>query len=388
MKKRFVLIGVPVFLVIVGTLVFWGQYQKRNAELYYSGTLEFTESNLAFQAPGRVRQVYLDEGQSVKAGQCIAELSPEEYIAARNQAGAVLNQAMDSRKQLESMLELYEKTLPAAVTQAEAAVNTAKAQLAEQEAGNRVQEVERAKLSVQEAEINRDNALKDKQRYDNLFRNGFIAEKDRDSVTVKYENELKAYQRAVSAYNMAREGFRKESIAAARARFAEAQAALRLSKGNLKKIDAAQADIQAATARIQAARAALDASEIQLGYTRLTAPFDAMITSRNVEPGEVVTPSREVITLADVSRIDLKVFVDETQIGKVHPGQKADVRIDTFPDKVYSGVVSYVSPEGEFTPKIIQTRKERVKLVYLVKIAMTNPNDELKSGMPADAWFR
>ena len=388
MKKRFVLIGVPVFLVIVGTLVFWGQYQKRNAELYYSGTLEFTESNLAFQASGRVKQVYLDEGQSVKAGQCIAELSPEEYIAARDQAKAALNQAMDSRKQLESMLELYEKTLPAAVSQAEAAVNTAQAQLTEQEAGNRVQEVERARLSVQEAEINRDNALKDKQRYDSLFKNGFIAEKDRDSITVKYENELKAYQRAASAYNMAREGFRKESIAAARARLAEAQAALRLSRGNLKKIDAAQADIQAATARIQAAAAALNASEIQLGYTHLTAPFDAMITNRNVEPGEVVTPSREVITLADVSRIDLKVFVDETQIGKVHPGQKADVRIDTFPGKVYPGVVSYVSPEGEFTPKIIQTRKERVKLVYLVKIALTNPNDELKSGMPADAWFR
>ncbi len=388
MRKRLVLIGVPILLVIVGTLVFWGQYKKRNAELYYSGTLEFTESNLAFQIPGKVRRVYLDEGQPVKTGQCIAELSPEEYIAARDQAKAALNQTIDSRKQLEITVELYEKTLPAAVSQAEAAMNAAQSQLSEQEAGNRVQDVARAKLSVQEADVNLNNALKDRRRYDDLFRNGFIAEKDRDAATVRYETELRVYQRAVEAYNMAKEGFRKESIAAARARFAEAQAALRLSQGNLKKIDATRADIRVASARISAATAALDAAEIQLGYTRLLAPFDAVIVSRNVEPGEVVTASREVITLADTSRIDLKVFVDETQIGRIHPGRKVDVKIDTFPDKIYNGVVSYVSPEGEFTPKIIQTRKERVKLVYLVKIRLANPNDELKSGMPADAWFR
>jgi HlyD family secretion protein len=84
----------------------------------------------------------------------------------------------------------------------------------------------------------------------------------------------------------------------------------------------------------------------------------------------------------------LKVFVDETEIGKVKPGQAVDVKIDTFPDKTYVGRVSYISPEGEFTPKIIQTHKERVKLVYLVKITISNPNLELKTGMPADAWFK
>ncbi|MDP2725501.1 MAG: efflux RND transporter periplasmic adaptor subunit, partial [Syntrophales bacterium] len=118
------------------------------------------------------------------------------------------------------------------------------------------------------------------------------------------------------------------------------------------------------------------------------APFPGIITSRNVEPGEVVTPSREVITLADLSRVDLKIFAGETEIGKVKPGQSVDVKVDTFPDKVYKGVVSFISPEGEFTPKIIQTHKERVKLVYLVKISLPNPDLELKTGMPADAWLR
>jgi HlyD family secretion protein len=91
------------------------------------------------------------------------------------------------------------------------------------------------------------------------------------------------------------------------------------------------------------------------------------------------------MTISDLSRVDLKIFVDETEIGKVKPHQKVLVKVDTFPGKTYTGYVSFISPEGEFTPKIIQTKKERVKLVYLVKISIVNPNFELKAGMPADA---
>jgi HlyD family secretion protein len=86
--------------------------------------------------------------------------------------------------------------------------------------------------------------------------------------------------------------------------------------------------------------------------------------------------------------VDLKIFVDETEIGKVKPGQKVEVKVDTFPKKTFEGRVTFISPEGEFTPKIIQTKKERVKLVYLVKVSVPNPDLELKSGMPADAWLK
>ena len=107
-----------------------------------------------------------------------------------------------------------------------------------------------------------------------------------------------------------------------------------------------------------------------------------------MELGEVVLAGREVFSLADLTKVELKIFVDETEIGKVKPGQKVEVRTDTFPDKRYNGNVSFISPEGEFTPKMIQTHKERVKLVYLVKVAIPNPHLELKPGMPADAWLR
>lgn len=382
------MLGVLLLLVAVGSLVFLGQHQERSADLYYSGTLESTRSNLSFLVSGRVKQFNLNEGQSVKAGQCIAELEPEEFLARLDQARANMTQAVENRKQLEISLEIYRNTLPAEVSRAESAVKVAAALLAEQERGNRSQDVERARLSFQEAEITLDDAKKDKRRFDDLFQSGYIAEKERDGASLKYETAAKTRQRAAEAFDLAKEGFRKESVDAARARLSEARATLLLSQGNLKKMDAVQADIQASIARINSSESLLNLSEIQLGYTRLLAPFDAMLTSRNVEPGEVVTPGREVISLADLSRIDMKVFVDETQIGKIRPGQKVEVKIDTFPDKKYDGFVSYISPEGEFTPKIIQTRKERVKLVYLVKISLANPNMELKSGMPADAWFR
>lgn len=174
----------------------------------------------------------------------------------------------------------------------------------------------------------------------------------------------------------------------AAARLAEGEALLRAARSNLKKIDATRQEIAAARSQEAAARAALDQAEIQMGHTRLQAPISGIITGRNVEPGEVVSSGREVMSLADLSVVDLKIYVEETAIGRVKPGQKVDVRVDTFPDKVYAGAVSFISPEGEFTPKIIQTRKERVKLVYLVKVSIPNPGFELKSGMPADAWLR
>ena len=126
----------------------------------------------------------------------------------------------------------------------------------------------------------------------------------------------------------------------------------------------------------------------RLSYTHLKAPLKGIIVSRNIEPGEVVTPGQDIFSLSDLSEVELKIFVDETEIGKVKHGQTAEVKVDTFPDKVFKGKVSFISPEAEFTPKIIQTHKERVKLVYLVKILIPNPEYYLKSGMPADAWLR
>jgi HlyD family secretion protein len=377
-----------ILLLGVAALVYWGQQKERNTELYYSGTIEATQANLAFQVSGRVFKVFFDEGQAVTRGQLLVQLEQKEFEARREQARFNVLRSQKNLKQLQTLLELNRNILPGEVEKATASVQALKSQLADLKSGYRIQEVEQARYAYEQAQFSLDKAVKDKNRFDQLFEQKIIAEKDKDAEDLRYETALKEFERAKKAYELIKEGFRKESIAAAESRLAEGKAVLKQAENNLKKIEVAENEVEAANAQLLSAAAALDLAEIQLKYTELKAPFNGILVSRNIEIGEVVSPGQEVISLADLSKVDLKIFVAETEIGKVKPGQAVEVRIDTFPSKTYTGQVTFISPEAEFTPKIIQTHKERVKLVYLVKIALANPDLELKPGMPADAWFK
>jgi len=141
-------------------------------------------------------------------------------------------------------------------------------------------------------------------------------------------------------------------------------------------------------ANVQQADQNLRMSRIRLAYTVLRAPFTGVVLERQAELGEVVLPGTPIVTLADLDHLWVRVYVPETDLGKVHWGQSVDVGTDTFPDKIYHGRISYISSEAEFTPKSVQTEKERVTLVYRVKVDMENPNRELKPGMPVDAMIR
>lgn len=336
MKKKIIIIVFMILFIGAGVFVYLGQKKNNQHELFFSGTIETTDANLSFQVSGRIAGVNVQEGQSVTRNQVVAELDRAEFQARYDQAQANLDRAQKTKEQLQTALKISKNTLPSEVARAAAVVKS-------------------AKDTMQDAE-------KNYQRYAELFRKGVVTEKERDSVKLIYD--------------------------VAKSRLAEAQSTLKHAEGNLAKIEAAAQDIATSNAQIDLARAALAQAAIQLDYTRLQSPLDGVVTSRNIEPGETVNSGREVLTISDLSRVDLKIFVDETQIGKVKPGQKAAVKVDTFPDKEFEGFVSFVSPEGEFTPKIIQTKKERVKLVYLVKISIANPGKELKAGMPADALLK
>lgn len=335
MKKRIVLLIFLILLIGAGTYVYFGQRNAGKQSSYYSGTIEATTAELSFQISGRTVSVSVDEGETVEKNQLLAELDRSEYLVRREQARANLKAAEQNVGKLESLLVMLTKTLPAEVARAEAGLESARAVVLE--------------------------AKKNSERFDNLFTEKVVSKSEWETVTLHYKT--------------------------AKAKFAEAKAILRQARSNETKIDTTRKEIEAAEAQLQSFGASLDFAEIQLGYTRLLAPFQGVVTRRSIEPGEVVTPGREVITLSDLSRVELKIYVGETDIGKIRLGQTCDVTIDTFPNRSYEGRVSFISPEGEFTPKIIQTRKERVKLVYLVKISLSNPDGELKSGMPADAWL-
>ncbi|RLB13178.1 MAG: hypothetical protein DRG63_10710 [Deltaproteobacteria bacterium] len=387
MKKSLIAVVFIVLFLGIATFVYYGQWRQKTVRLYYSGTIEATESNLAFQVSGRVQRILVDDGMQVEKGQLLAELQRDEFVTRLEQARAATTQAEENVRRLESLLELYKATLPHEVARAKANVAVLRAKLQELETGYRIQQVEEAKRVVETAKLRMEDARKDKIRSERLYRQKTISEKQRDAAVLRYKTALKEYQKAKEALSLLEEGFRRESIVAARAKLAAAKAALKQARGNLKRIEITKNELKAAKAMLKEVRAAERLAELYLEYTQLKAPFKGIITSRNVEPGEVVSPAREVMSIADLSTVDLKVFVGEPELGHIKPGQKVRVKTDTFPNKTYEGYVSYISPEAEFTPKIIQTHKERVKLVYLVKVTIPNPHLELKPGMPADAWF-
>jgi HlyD family secretion protein len=388
LKKRIIVIAFFALLLLVVLLVYLGQRSARSKELDYSGTLEATQAELSFQLSGKVTELPVDEGQAVEKDQILAVLDRSEYQARYDQAKANLDGAKADLARIELSLETYKKTLPADVERYEASVTALKAQTDQMKSGYRSQEVEKADYNLSSLKTSMEIARKNKERYDKLFSENIVSEKEHDSASLQYESALKAYEGGRANMDQMKEGYRDEDVRVAKARLLEGEAILKQAKSNLTKIDMTQKEVEAAGAKVQAAEASFKLAGTQLGYMELKAPFKGIITGRNVEPGEVVSPGQEVFSLADLSSIELKIYVDETEIGKVKPGQDADVTVDTFPEKVFKGKVSFISPEGEFTPKIIQTHKERVKLVYLVKVLIPNASIELKPGMPADATLR
>lgn len=388
MKIRIIIISFFLLLIVVSLFILFGRGCESSNKLFYSGTIEARQADLSFQTQGRVSEILVDEGSLVSKGQILARLDQSEYIARVEQAKASLNSLKKELQQLEVSLELNKTNLPAEVKRTEANVEALKAQLSELEAGYRQEDVEKGRLSMLAAETAMKTALKERDRIVKLYEDHTVSEKYRDDALLAYETSLRAYEQAKENYQQLKQGFRKENITAARAKLREGEAILTQAKKNLLKIDATEKMIEAAMAKVDAAESSLKLADIQLSYATLKAPFKGTITSRNLEEGEYVTPGREVFSMADLSSVDLKIFVDEESIGKVKYGQDVEVKVDTFPDKIFKGKVAFVSPEGEFTPKIIQTHKERVKLVYLVKAKIPNQEGDLKSGMPADAWIK
>lgn len=151
--------------------------------------------------------------------------------------------------------------------------------------------------------------------------------------------------------------------------------------------DLAQANVEIAHAKLLNAQRALELAVIRLNYADLTCPIDGFVTVKSADVGEVLQAGSLVFTVVDLNDIWLTAYVNETDLGRIKLNQSVDVKTDTYPDKTYRGLISFISQEAEFTPKQIQTTEERIKLVYRIKVDITSPNLELKPGMPADGYI-
>jgi HlyD family secretion protein len=290
-------------------------------DLTLSGNLEVTDAQLAFKLPGRVAERAVSEGQTVTAGQLVARLDDDE--------------------------QKEELTL----RQAELAA--AQSKLAELQSGSRPQEIAAAAATLHSAEAERDRASLDFTRQQELLGKDAISTREFEAAQAQVKVAEAHVVEATERLKLVQEGPRAELIQQARAHVDQAVAGVALA-------------------------------QTRLDQTRLSSPLTGVVLSHNVEPGEFVSAGTPVLTVADTAHMWVRAYLNQTDLGHIQHGQKVKVRTDTFPDKTYDGTISFIAAEAEFTPKTVQTPKERVKLVFRIKVDVANPQDELKPGMPAD----
>ncbi len=169
--------------------------------------------------------------------------------------------------------------------------------------------------------------------------------------------------------------------------YIRAENLLRAGAISVQKRDEAKTKADATKANIEQLRASLELANTRMGFTRLASPLNGYITSKTAETGEVVQIGAPIFTAIDLNDVWVTAYINETDLAKVKYGQRAYVETDSYRGKKYDGWVSFICEQTEFTPKYIQTTKERVKYVYRIKVRVDNSSLELKPGMPADAYI-
>lgn len=324
MMKRIALIMLGALAVTAGAYLYVRSAADRTADgsIRMSGNIEAHESVVSFKVQGRIVELSVQEGQFVEQGELLARLDDDDY-----------------RQQ---------------VSVDEATVRTREAELELAMAGSRTQEIQAAKQSLIDALADLELKRTEFKRRQALLTEQGVSREDVDSAATQLKRAQATYERVKHTYDQIVEGTRKEEIAVRRA-------------------------------NLELAREALKMSRVKLAYTVLSAPVSGVVLVRQAELGEVVSPGTPVVTIADIDHLWMRGYINETDLGRIRWGQPASVRTDTYPDRTYQGRVSFISSQAEFTPKSVETYKERVTLVYRVKIDLDNPNHELKPGMPVEA---
>lgn len=377
-KKRLILLLPVVVIATILTIQYLRDGSNRDPNvLRVSGNVEVTDADVGFKINGRVVRRLVDEGQTIQAGQTVAILDTADL-----EQEVALRQA-EWRAAHAILSELEAGSRPEEIAQNEAAFDRAKARLAELEAGSRSQEIAAAQATVNSAKAELERTRADFERQRQLLAQDVISEREFETSEAAFQVATARYKESLERLGLVREGPRTEEIEQARKALREAEERLALVRKGPRSETIAQA-----RARLEQAAAAVELAKVRLGYASVSSPLTGIVLSENVEPGEYVSPGTPVITVGDLVNVWLRAYIDETDLGRVRVGQPVEVTTDTYPGKVYEGRIAFISSQAEFTPKTVQTEKERVKLVYRVKIDIANPAMELKPGMPADARIR
>jgi HlyD family secretion protein len=319
MKKR-----IPIILLLLGVIgagVYWFKVRparQRGPVQELFGNVDIREVSLGFRVAGRLQQVLKEEGDTVVAGEAVARLDDEPF-----------------RREL-------------AEARAQAASLHARLQLLE--AGYRPQEIAQARAVAREREVTLANAERLYKRQQELASTGAISAQERDDAEARYREAEARFKSAREQLGVLESGFRQEEVAQARAELARAEVAV-------------------------------TAVELRVEDSILKAPSDGVVLTRAQEPGSILPLGIPVLTVSVKRPVWVRAYVQEPDLGRIHPGMKVRVHTDSRKEP-YAGQIGYISPRAEFTPKNVETTELRTSLVYRLRVVVEEPDEGLRQGMP------
>ncbi len=378
--RKFV-IGLVLLVAVAGVISWFVIHEDKLPEglIQASGRIEGDETTLAADVSGRIVELAVREGELVEAGQVLARLDDRAVRARVAQAERALRatEATVSRARAEhavsqATLDAGEQSLEVLRQEVPLQVETADAEL------------ERARAEFATAEADEQKIRRDYERIANLHETGAVTDEEHDEAQLAWIEAQNGLRRARAAVQKA-----EQSQAEARLgteRIATQQAEVEKLRAEVSRAEAA---IEESRARRAEAEAMLDEARSVLEDLTVSTPTDGTIVTRLAEPGEVIVAGTPLYDLVNLDRLYLRAYIPQQHVGRLFLGAPACVYTDAFPDEPYPATVGHIASRAEFTPREVQTREQRVKMVFAVKLYLAeNPEHRLMPGLPADAVIR
>ncbi len=372
-----------VLLILSGIGYFiWNKYFRVQADpnrIEVAGRIEGDDATLASKVAGRIKEIKVREGDTVKAGDVIAVLDDDQIRAREQQSESAVEQAQARVQRAQQQISVFNEQVKGSQlgeqqskVEAEGRVSQAEAQVAAAEA------------ALAQAEASYKFAKWDEEKYITLRESGDVPERQMQQARTAAATQAEVVRAAKKQVEAARGGLR-----AAQAMLKNSFIRSSQTSTLRQQITQANSDIEGATADLARAKAQLEEAQATRRDLQIVAPFDGTVQTRAVEPGEIVAPGTPIITLIDLQQLYLRGFVPEGQIGNVKVGQKARVWLDSSePGKKnrieIEAEVSRIDPQASFTPENTYFRDDRIKQVFGVKLQLKGGFKQAKPGMPAD----
>lgn len=310
-----------VFLACTVTLCSCSKSTDKSS-LKLTGTVESTTVTLSFKVAGRLVERKVDEGETIQHGQLVARLDEADLLEEQKARSAQ--------------------------------ERAARAALQDLQAGSRAEEIKQAEAALERMQAEAIRAADEAARMERLIKQDVVAQRDLDIAVAARDASAAAVREARERLQLLKAGARPDTILQAKANLESAIASKLLA-------------------------------ENRLSDAQLYAPVSGQVMAKHAEPGEMLAAGSPVLTVANLDDTWVRAYIPETELGRIKAGQSVKITSDTWPDKTYQGTVTFIAQQAEFTPRNVQTQEERVKLVYRIKITVSNSEQELKPGMPVDA---